>query len=829
MAKKRKARPAKAVAADTYADDEAEASASEPASTKDKDEDEGDILKEALKRYQAGWEHDRDNKSNAYEDLKFMVDEEGAQWDAKSRQTREDQSRPILTINKCPQFVRQITGDIRQLRPAFRVVPVDDSASEEVASDVMPGMLRYIQERSDAKAAFFAAADQMVAAGIGHVRVYTEYASDTTFDQEIRIGPVEDGIAVVWDPDSTELTRRDAMWCIVPFDYAKATFEENWPDAKPDPLPELSYEAAFTDWNTAEIVRVGEYWRKVPIKRTLALYENGAIVDLTDDEDGTKRADAEAGQARIEKRDGYRVERALITAGSVLEKPAKTAGSHIPIVPFIGEQTKIGRNMHRRGVIRPLRDVQRLYNYAASADAEVVALQPKAPFLGTRKNFEKYEDEWETANILNHPFLQYEPDPANSGAAPSRVQPPVGSDGVQALLLTASNDMSAVTGIYPAALGASSNETSGRAIVARQREGDTGTYLYIDAFTRGVQRCGEIVLDLIPTVYDTERTIRIVGEDGKVDKLELNKQAPNPEFNPMDPNGDGEATVALNDVTIGAYHLTVEMGPSYSTKREEARDGMEGLMRTLGPEAAQLFVDLYAKAQDFPLADKIAKRAEQLLPPHIRAAEAAESGEPPPEVPQVPPPPPTPEQQIEMAQTEQKGQQARLDAEQHQREFMLKEKELEARAAKTAADLEMARMKHEETMAACNQAIAQSQTMVAEHGAKTAELNQKTAETQADPRYEGLVGQISQLQQAITAIADAVGAHIDELGKAPPTPEYMPALQATLDKLASQKRPTGITRTSQGLKLVFDENDSPPGSLPTAVGGTPIPELGQTQ
>jgi hypothetical protein len=725
-----------------------------------------DVHAEALLRYESGYEKDRKNQDLAYEDLRFRAEE--GQWEARAKQEREQEGRPILTINKCPQFVRQVTGDIRQLRPAIKVVPVDDMASKDVATKILPGMLRYIEQRSDAKGAYFAAADQQVGAGIGHVRVNTEMASGTTMDQEICIGAVEDGISVIWDPDAIHPTRRDAEWCFVPIDMARKTFERKYPDASSDPLTE-SKEMFYT-WFTDDHVRVTEYWCKTPIKRRLAIYPEGAIVDLTDDKDGAKQADVDAYNANvdqqmaassmsglgmnyqqapstlgapmqagpmqppqqpqrveIEERDSYQVERYVISARDILEGPEIWPGAHIPIAPALGEETKIGREIIRNGIIRALKDAQRLYNYSISADAEVVALQPKAPYKGTRKNFEKYQDQWETANSRNWPYLEYEPDDKNGGAAPAREPPPLSSSGIRELLLVASEDMSAVTGIYPAALGAKSNETSGRAITARQREGDTGTYVYIENFGRMVQRVGEIVVDLIPHIYDTKRTIRIVGEDGKIDMMEINKEV-------IDPNGDGIATVVMNDLTVGTYEVAVEMGPSYSTRREEARDGMQAFMQAAGPQVAQLYIDLFARMQDWPLSDKIAKRAQLLLPQPIQQLEAQESGEPLP--PPMPQPPPSPEQQMEV--TKLQGEQ-----ELNVKRLELDNRKIDAELARIDADLQVANRSHEAAMAG--------------HACTIAQLKHGKGGAQENDKVDALADAVAQLNSIVSDMANALG------------------------------------------------------------------------
>jgi hypothetical protein len=705
---------------------------------------------EALLRYERGYAKDRKNQDLAYEDLRFAAGD--GQWDDKARSDRELQQRPILVINKCPQFIRQVTGDIRQLRPSIKVVPVDEMADKDVATKILPGMIRYIEQRSDAKGAYFAAADQQVTAGIGHVQVYTEQASSTTMLQEICIGAIEDGISVVWDPDAVHPSRRDAMWCFVPIDMARSTFEEKYPDKSSDPLTE-SKELFYT-WFTDDHVRVSAYWRKVKITRRIAVYPGGQEVDLTDDPDGDKQSDVDAAnemidrmlmqqsmmgpmqqggqqmpepvteskRVEIEDRASYQVERYVISAVDILEGPEIWPGAHIPIAPVIGEEIKIGREIIRFGKIRDLKDVQRTYNYAASAEAEVIALQPKAPYKGTRKNFEDYVDQWETANSQNHPYLEYTPDEKNGGVAPQREPPPVASSGIEAMKQGASADYSAVSGIYPASLGAQSNETSGIAIHARDRQGDTGTYVYIENFGRMVQRVGEIVVDLIPHIYDTKRTIRIVGEDGKVDALVINKSI-------IDPDGNGIDTVTENDLTVGTYEVAVEMGPSYTTRREEARDGMQTFMQAAGPEVAQIYIDLFAKMQDWPLADKIAKRANLLLPRPIQEMEAQEAGEQPP--PQMPPPPPSPEQQAEMAAAQHKK-------EMDQQKNALDMKRVEAEFARIDADVAIANRNHEATMAGHALALHQHQNPTGGDADKVAAL------TDAVTQLYSIVQELSQ-------------------------------------------------------------------------------------
>jgi hypothetical protein len=702
--------------------------------------DHAKVLDTALKRWRRADEADRENRSEAYQDLDFL-EVPGAQWTKEAKEMRGD--RPCLEFNRLPTTIAQITGDIRQMRPAVKVVPVDSRGDPDTA-DVVAGMVRYVENRSDAASAYFSAVDQQVAAGIGHWRVETEYGSDSTFEQEIRITGIGDGIGVRWDPDARLPTREDARFCFVPVDMSRDVFEETYPNHTASELgdPDLAG-LGLSEWATHDTVRVAEYWLKRLVKKTLALMPDGEILDLTDkahEDHAERQARAAEAGARIEERDGHQVERYLITATEVLEGPTAWPGRFIPIIPVLGIEMQIGRRRVRRGVVRMAKDAQRAYNYARSTQTEVVALQPKAPFTGTEKMFRGYEAVWNTANTENHPYLPYNYDPQAPGAKPERVQPPVASAGLAELTREAAEDMKAVTGVYDASLGARSNETSGKAIQARQREGDVGSFVYIVNFSRSIRHTGSVVVDLVPHIYDTARTLRIVGEDGKVDLVQINQVAGLAD--------DGQPLDKIqNDVTVGAYDVAMEMGPSYTTRREAALDGMLQLLAS-APDLAPLTIDLIAKAQDWPMADKVAKRVRTMLPPQIQAEEAKESGEPPPA-----PPPPSPQEQAAM-QAQERQQQIEAGRQQLDMEKLAVEREkLQADVLKIQAEIEKAQIEAE------SRVLEASRPQVP---------GMEGSAPAADPRLDAVAAAVAQLSEVVSMI-------MEEMSAAPMPPPDFPA------------------------------------------------------
>lgn len=689
-------------------------------------DDHAEIVRDALKVYDDWVEREQHNIDAAYDDLEFRA---GNHWPQEVEAERVEQGRPCQTVNVIPQYVRQVTGDMRQMRPAIKVVPIDDHGDEEKA-EARGGVIRYIENRSDAPSVYFQGGDSQVACGSGAWRVIKEYASATTFNTELRIAPIDDPLGVMFDLDATTPTKEDATKCLIPIDISRTKFEKKYPDATPvdfSPTANNSAVASYSDWSTADTIRIAEFWYKKPFKKTLALAEDGSVEDVSDDP--ARAEEMRAQGIRVEKRDSFKIYRCVVTVNDVVEGPEEWPGAYIPIIPVVGEEIRIGRRTVRHGLIRFAKDPQRSLNYNVSAETEAVALQPKAPFTGTEKNFEKYQDIWETANRKNHPYLPYTPDPANGNLPPQRVQPAVSSQGFSDGIVRAERHIQSVVGIYNASLGARSNETSGVAVNARDRQADTGTFVYLDNWARAIRYTGKILDDLIPYVYDTARTLRIIGEDGKTEKIEINQVA--------GLEADGMTPLIRNDVTTGSYDVSIQMGASYSTKREEAKEGMQAFMQG-NPQVAPLIGDLYAKSQEWPLAEEIGERLEVLLPPEIRAMKAEKEGKPLPQAMQPPPPDPVQQHMVQMEMAAKEAETAGKQADARKKQAEAEKAEIELRAALIAP------------------IVPPAPAMPAP----------EPAPQQQDPALERMAGAIVELQNVVDQIVQAL--------QAPPQPPPEP-------------------------------------------------------
>lgn len=573
-----------------------------------------DIITTARNALEAAWQHEKENREAAAVDLAFLA---GDQWPDRVRREREAEGRPMLTINRLPQFLRQVTNDIRQADIAIKASPVDDRSDPQLAK-VYNGLLRQIQYASNAHHVFSTAAEHQSSCGIGWFRVTTDYADDSAFDQEIKLEGIPHPLSVYCDPAAVRPDRSDAEWIIVTEMIPRDTFKSRFPDAAPNDVDRPSDgSSSRLYWTTADAVRVCEYWCKKPYTKTLGLTELGETIDLTN----IKPADR-AFLPRIvreRKQTCYKVEQYLISGTDVLEGPNEWPGKFIPLVPVIGAEIPLDQKIYRYGLIRFARDPQQLYNYYRTGVAEMMALAPKSPYLVTTEMLSDpaIKRIWDTANRQNRPYLPYKPDP-NAPSGPKREHPPEMPSALMQEAQVASEDMKATTGIHDASLGARSNETSGRAILARQREGDIANYHFADNLEQSLQYAGRIIIDLIPKIYDNERVLRIMGDDDAEEFVPINKAM----------MGMDGMPILLNDLSQARFDVRVTIGPSYSTRRMETADAMLQFMQVV-PAAAQVAPDLVAKALDFPGAEEVAKRLRNTIPPAILADPDDPSTQPP--------------------------------------------------------------------------------------------------------------------------------------------------------------------------------------------------------
>ena len=579
-----------------------------------------------------------ESREDEIDDLKFYAGspDNHWQWPADVLATRGAvqgqtiNARPCLTINKLPQHVRQVTNDQRQNRPSGKVIPADDKADIAVA-EIFNGMVRHIEYISDADVAYDTACENQVSYGEGYIRILTEYCDDNTFDQDIKIGRIRNSFSVYMDPTIQDPCGSDAKWCFITEDITKADYERMYPDSAPiTTLQSLGVgDQNLSQWLNEDTIRIADYYYVDYDRETLNLYPGNITAFAGTPED--KMLKGQFGKPlKTRESDRRKIKYCKINGYEILEE-REWAGRYIPVVRIVGNEFEVDGRLYMSGIVRNAKDAQRMYNYWVSQEAEMLALAPKAPFIGYGGQFEGYETQWKTANTTNWPYLEVNPDVTDGSGSilplPQRAQPPMASSGLLQAKAGASEDIKSSTGQYNASLGMSSNERSGKAILARQREGDVGTYHYGDNLARGVRHIVRQIIDLIPKIYDTQRVARIIGEDGETNMVKIDPMQAEPVKKIV--NQEGIVIDKIYNPSVGKYDVVVTTGPGYATKRQEALEAMAQLLQG-NPQLWQVAGDLFVKNMDWPGAQEMAKRFAKTIDPKLM-----QDGDKPPELQQA--------------------------------------------------------------------------------------------------------------------------------------------------------------------------------------------------
>ncbi len=590
------------------------------------DNPDGDRLATMRHRFTVASAAYSDSREDELDDLRFMAGspDNAWQWPADVLATRGAvqgqtiNARPCLTINKLPQHVRLVTNEQRQNRPSGKVIPADDKADVAVA-EVFQGIVRHIEYLSDADVAYDTACDNQVTYGEGYIRILTEYCREDSFDQDLKIGRIRNSFSVYMDPMIHDPCGSDAEWCFITEDIPKEEYERLYPDALPISvmMSQGVGDQSLSMWMSQETVRIAEYFYIDHQKKKLNLYPDNITAFEGSPQD--KQLKAMFGKPLKSRTSEHRQVKWLKTNGFEVLEERDWAGKWIPVIRVVGNEFEVDGQLYISGLVRNAKDAQRMYNYWVSQEAEMLALAPKAPFIGYGGQFEGYETNWKTANTNNWPYLEVNPDVTDGAGSPlplpERAQPPMAQTGLIQAKVGAGEDIKATTGQYDSSIGATSNERTGRAILARQNQGDTSTYHYVDNLARAVRYTTRQLVDLIPKIYDTERVARIVGLDGEVDMVKINPNQPEPVRVIKDPI-TGLDIEKIYNPSIGIYDVVVTTGPSYATKRQEAMEAMQMILQT-NPQLWAVAGDLFIKNMDWPGAQEMAARFAKTLDPKV--------------------------------------------------------------------------------------------------------------------------------------------------------------------------------------------------------------------
>lgn len=583
-------------------------------------------IKTALQRYELAKQATEQFRREMKEDLKFIA---GEQWNWQARNVRENAGLPCFTINRLPTFIQQITNEIRQNKPSLQVDPVSGGATRDVA-DAMAGLIRQIEQHSNADTAYQTASWYSVAAGIGYFRLVSEYENFENNDQSLCIKTIDDPARVYMDPNSREVDGSDMEWCFIVNDISKDEYKRTYPDSKMSEfMSNKSFKASFVrdggheDWMDSDSVRVAEYYYKEYETKTLYTIRTirMELLPYVDSEpqllldpmsyetiyEYTKppKEMVDKGIATVTNQRKVHipvVRHCTINAIETLEETI-FPGKYIPVFVVKGNEFVVDGKRYLSGAVRHTKDSQRSYNWFASVQAEIVGMAPKAPFVGGKGAFAGFEHLWRDVNVAPIAYLEFNDKDAkgNPITPPQRMTAEQPIVAVSNSRLAAADDMKAVFGIFDPSLGVQSNEVSGKAILARTNQASLTNFHYYDNLVRAITHLGNVMVEVIPYFYDNERVVRIVNPNGTTATALIN-----------DPAGK------LN-FSVGKYQVVIQTGPTYATRRQEAVEKMTTLMAAY-PQAMPAVADIVVNEMDWPGAKLIADRLRAMVPPEILEA-----------------------------------------------------------------------------------------------------------------------------------------------------------------------------------------------------------------
>lgn len=590
----------------------------------DKTADEA-LLAEMRERFALSEGAFADTRESELDDLRFMAGSPDNYWQwpdyaMSNRALGEGQSinaRPCLTINKLPQHVRTVTNEQRINRPSGKVIPADSNADVQVA-EIYDGLVRHIQYISKADVAYDTACENQVTFGEGYIRLLTEYCSEDTFDQDIKIQQIKNSFSVYMDPLAKDPTGSDSRFCFITEDMYRSQFEREFPGVEPiSSVTDAGVgDPSISAWINEDTIRIVEYFYITHTPDVLNLYPNNQMYLASSLEakeferigvEPIKTRPTSVRKVMWVKSNGY----------TILDR-REWMGPRIPVIRVLGNIFEIDGEIYISGLIRNAKDAQRMYNYWTSQEAEMLALAPKAPFIGYGGQFEGYEEQWKTANVNNWPYLEVNPDVQDGQGAvlplPQRAAPPLAQTGIIQAKMGAADDIKATTGQYGTSLGEMGNERTGAAIYAREQQSNVGTYHFVDNLSHAVRELTLQIVETIPYIYDTQRIARIIGVDGEVSNVRIDPMQSQAVKEIKDESGI--LIEKIYNPGVGIYDVVVTTGPSYLTKRQESQEAMATLLQT-APQLWPVVGDLLVKNMDWPGAQEISERLRRTVDPKL--------------------------------------------------------------------------------------------------------------------------------------------------------------------------------------------------------------------
>ena len=556
----------------------------------------GNVHEAALNEFDRCQSVMRDERLQCLQDRRFYSIS-GAQWEGPLGEQFEN--KPRFEVNKIHMSVIRIINEYRNNRIAVDFVSKDGSENDKLA-EACNGLYRADEQDSVADEAFDNAFEEGVGGGYGAWRLRTTYEDDEDDDNEkqrIRIEPIYDAdSSVFFDLDAKKQDKSDAKYCFVLYSITRASYIDEYDD-DPASWPNIIHQSQF-DWNTPDVVYVAEYYRVEEVRETIRIFET-----IDGKEDRYSQADFDADetleemlfnlgtvevrQKRVKRR---KIHKYIMSGGGILEDAGYIAGKNIPIVPYYGKRWFVDNVERCMGHVRLAKDPQRLKNMQLSKLGEISALSSIEKPILVPEQVAGHQIMWAEDNIRNYPYLLINPITGSNGetqpAGPvaytkSAAIPPA----MAALLQLTEIDMAEILGNNQQAEKMVSN-ISGKAVELIQTRLDMQSFIYMTNMAKSMRRCGEIWLSMAKDVYvEEKRKMKAIDQMDQVSSIELMK--------PIIDQETGEL-VYENDLSKATFDVSVDVGPSFSSRRDATVRALTGMMQVTSDPETQMILQSMA-------------------------------------------------------------------------------------------------------------------------------------------------------------------------------------------------------------------------------------------
>lgn len=533
----------------------------------------------------------RDERLQCLQDRRFYSIA-GAQWEGPIGEQFEN--KPRFEVNKIHLSVIRIINEYRNNRIGVDFVSKDGSPDDGLA-ETCNGLYRADEQDSVADEAFDNAFEEGVGGGFGAWRLRTTYEDDEDDENEkqrIRFEPIYDAdSSVFFDLDAKKQDKSDAKYCFVLYSMTRDAYRAEWND-DPSTWPKEIHQYEY-DWDTPDVVYVAEYYRVEEVRETIRIFatidgeeERYTQADFDADETLEETLMAvgtvEVRQKRVKRR---RVHKYILSGGGILEDSGYIAGKNIPIVPYYGKRWFVDNVERCMGHVRLAKDPQRLKNMQLSKLGEISALSSVEKPILVPEQVIGHQAMWAEDNIRNYPYLLVNPITGPNGEmqAAGPVAYTKSSDippAMAALLQLTEQDMAEILGNNQQADKMVSN-ISGKAVELIQTRLDMQSFIYMTNMAKAMRRCGEIWLSMAKDVYVEEgRKMKSLDQMEQVGTVELMK--------PIIDSETGEL-VYENDLSKATFDVSVDVGPSFTSRREATVRALTGMMQvTTDPETQMI-------------------------------------------------------------------------------------------------------------------------------------------------------------------------------------------------------------------------------------------------